>query len=232
MVIADVSEAAGQALAGEIGQAAVFVRLDVTSPDDWTAAVGLASERFGPVDVLVNNAGIGAAAEFEDETLESFRRVLDVNLIGAFNGMKAVSLGMKKLGHGSIINVSSQAGLVGWWHGHGYTASKFALRGLTKSVALDLGPYNVRVNSVHPGIIDTPMTDGQVYLTDHVPLKRAAQASEIANLSLFLASDESSFSTGSEFVADGGQTAGYPGPAFVGQRPFERVDYSGKQEAE
>lgn len=142
-----------------------------------------------------------------------------------FNGMKAVSLPMKKLGRGSIINVSSQAGLQGWWHGHGYTASKFAIRGLTKSVALDLGPYGVRVNSLHPGIIDTPMTGGRSYLTDHIALKRAADPVEIARMTLFLASDESSFSTGSEFVADGGQTAGYPMPAFVGQPPFRKIDH-------
>lgn len=226
VIIADISEAAGRALSEDLGVATAFAPLDVTRPDQWDEVLTFANARFGPVDVLVNNAGIGASAEFDEETLESFQRVLDVNLLGAFNGMKCVSPGMKKLGRGSIVNMSSQAGIVGWWRGHGYTASKFALRGLTKSVALDLGPYNVRVNSVHPGIIDTPMTGGQVFLTDHVPLRRAAQASEIANLTLFLASDESSFSTGAEFVADGGQTAGFPGPAFVGQAAFQKVDYS------
>lgn len=226
VVLGDVDVAHGQALADELGPNALFRRLDVTQPLDWTAAVEAANQRWGVVDILVNNAGIGASAEFDDESLDSFRKVIEVNLFGVFNGMRAVSSAMKRLGHGSIINMSSQAGLKGWWRGHGYTASKFAIRGLTKSAALDLGPYNVRVNSVHPGIIDTPMTGGQTFLTDQVPLKRAASPVEIARLTLFLASDDSSFSTGAEFVADGGETAGFPGPAFVGQAPFHKIDFS------
>ncbi|HCE5828586.1 TPA: SDR family oxidoreductase [Pseudomonas aeruginosa] len=225
VIVGDIDVTHGQALAAEIGDNAMFCRLDVTRPEDWSAAVEVANRRWGVVDVLVNNAGIGASAEFDDESLDSFRKVIEVNLFGVFNGMKAVSPAMKRLGHGSIINMSSQAGLNGWWHGHGYTASKFAIRGLTKSAALDLGPYNVRVNSVHPGIIDTPMTGGQTFLTEQVPLKRAASPVEIARLTLFLASDESSFSTGAEFLADGGQTAGFPGPAFVGQAPFKKIDF-------
>lgn len=226
VILGDIDTARGQALAAELGENAVFCRLDVTRPEDWSAAVDAANTRWGVVDVLVNNAGIGASAEFDDESLDSFRKVIDVNLFGVFNGMKAVSPAMKRLGRGSIINMSSQAGLKGWWRGHGYTASKFAIRGLTKSAALDLGPYNVRVNSVHPGIIDTPMTQGQTFLTDQVPLKRAASPVEIARLTLFLASDDASFSTGAEFLADGGETAGFPGPAFVGQAPFEKIDFA------
>lgn len=225
VIVGDIDVARGQALAAELGDSAFFCRLDVTRPEDWSAAVDAANRRWGVVDVLVNNAGIGAAAEFDEESLESFRKVIEVNLFGIFNGMKAVSPAMKRLGRGSIINMSSQAGLKGWWRGHGYTASKFAIRGLTKSAALDLGPYNVRVNSVHPGIIDTPMTGGQTFLTEQVPLKRAASPVEIARLTLFLASDESSFSTGAEFLADGGETAGFPGPAFVGQAPFKKIDF-------
>lgn len=231
VIVGDIDVAHGQALAAELGENALFCPLDVTKPEDWSSATQAAATRWGVVDVLVNNAGIGAAAEFDDESLESFRKVIEVNLFGVFNGMKAVSRAMKRLGHGSIINMSSQAGLKGWWHGHGYTASKFAIRGLTKSAALDLGPYNVRVNSIHPGIIDTPMTGGQTFLTDHVPLKRAADPMEIARLTLFLASDESSFCTGSEFIADGGETAGFPGPAFVGQAPFRKVDFTADGEA-
>lgn len=230
VVLGDIDTVRGTALAAELGDDALFCRLDVTRPEDWSSAVKAANDRWGVVDVLVNNAGIGASAEFDEESVESFRKVIEVNLFGVFNGMKAVSPAMKRLGHGSIINMSSQAGLKGWWRGHGYTASKFAIRGLTKSAALDLGPYNVRVNSVHPGIIDTPMTGGQTFLTDQVPLKRAASPVEIARLTLFLASDESSFSTGAEFIADGGETAGFPGPAFVGQAPFEKIDFGGHEE--
>lgn len=225
VVLADFADDAGKQLAVQLGDKALFAHLDVTDPAQWAEVVATAESTFGPVDVLINNAGIGAAAEFEDETLESFRRLIEVNVVGVFNGMKAVSLGMKKLGRGSIVNVSSIAGLKGWWHGHGYTASKFAVRGMTKSVAMDLGPYNVRVNSVHPGIIQTPMAQGATYLTDHLPLKRVGAPAEVANLILYLASDESSFSTGAEFVVDGGETAGRPSPAFAEEPSFKKVAF-------
>lgn len=211
----------GQVLAAELGDNALFCRLDVTRPEDWSAAFEAANAHWGVVDVLVNNAGIGAAADFDEESLDSFRKVIAVNLFG----VKAVSPAMKCLGHGSIINMSSQAGLKGWWRGHGYSASKLAIRGLTKSAALDLGPYNVRGNSVHSGIIDTSMTGGQTFLTDQVPLKRTASPMKIARLTLFLACDELSFSTGAGFLADGGETAGFPWPTPVGQAPFKKVDF-------
>ncbi len=227
VVLADVSDAAGRTLAESLGAKALYQHLDVSKPEEWEAVVAAANSAFGPVDVLVNNAGIGAQAEFDDETLDSFRRVLEVDLIGVFNGMKAVSLGMKKLGHGSIVNISSIAGMKGWWLSHGYTASKYAVRGLTKSVALDLGPYGIRVNSVHPGIIKTPAAAalGATFLNDHIALRRAGSPEEIAKLVLFLASDESSFSTGAEFLADGGETAGYLGPVFEGQPGFSKIEY-------
>lgn len=215
LVLGDLDVDAGRELAEELGAASRFCRLDVTDPGGWTGAVKLAEAEFGVVDVLVNNAGIGRSAEFSAETLDGFRSVIEVNLFGTFNGMTAVVPGMKRLGRGSIVNISSIAGLTGWWHGHGYTASKFAVRGLTKSTALDLGPFGIRINSVHPGMIETPMKGSLTYLSDHVALQRSASAAEIAPLVVFLASDESSYCTGGEFAADGGATAGRRGPAFA-----------------
>jgi 3alpha(or 20beta)-hydroxysteroid dehydrogenase len=225
VVIADVADEAGQTLAAELGPKSTYVHLDVTSPEQWKDAVAVADEMFGGVDILVNNAGIANGGEIDDVDLDGFRNVLEVNLLGPLNGMKAVSEQMKRQGSGSIVNVSSLSGLKGWWHMHAYTASKFALTGLTRSAALDFGPYGVRVNSVHPGVVNTPMAQGRTYLTEHIALKRAGDAFEIAYLILFLASDESSYSTGAQFVADGGELAGRPTPTSSDEPAFVKVQY-------
>jgi len=210
VLIADVTDEAGHLLAAELGEAAHFVHLDVTSTDEWTTAVAAAEAEFGGVDVLVNNAGILGQApiwEYEDSAWE---RIISINLTGQFKGIRAVVPSMRARGAGSIINVSSTAGLKGFAGTSAYNASKFGIRGLTKSVALELAPFNIRVNSVHPGNVQTAMIDGLYADYPHVPMHRAAQVEEIAAMVLFLAGDTSSFSTGAEFIADGGETAGQP----------------------
>jgi 3alpha(or 20beta)-hydroxysteroid dehydrogenase len=209
VVIGDVLDEPGHHLSEELGENARFVHLDVTSFEDWQAAVQLAISEFGGLDVLVNNAGIMVAAPIEDYPIEGWHKIIAVNLTGVFFGIKAVIPAMRKAGGGSIINVSSTAGLVGLQGVAGYSASKFGVRGLTKGVALDLGQYNIRVNSVHPGAIDTAMIEGMNLTQERVALHRIGAPQEVSNLILFLASDESSFSTGSEFVVDGGETTGF-----------------------
>ncbi|HEU5129065.1 MAG TPA: glucose 1-dehydrogenase [Glycomyces sp.] len=210
VVIADVLAAEGEALAGELGEDARFTELDVTDEDAWTAAVDGALEAFGAVDVLVNNAGIANAAPIEHFSLEKWHAVIGVNLTGTFLGCRAVVPAMKAAGRGSIVNVSSVEGLRGSVRLHGYTASKFAVRGLTKSLAVELGPSGIRVNSVHPGFIRTEMTtridsEGLV-----IPLGRSGVPEDLAGAVLFLASDASAYLTGTELVVDGGMTAGIP----------------------
>ncbi|NQX10340.1 SDR family oxidoreductase [Microbacteriaceae bacterium VKM Ac-2855] len=208
VVIGDVLEEDGRQLAEEIGASARFVPLDVRSYDQWTAAVAVALEEFGRLDVLVNNAGVVRNAPFDQHSVDDWNLVIDVNLTGSFYGMRSATEALKASGRGSIINISSDAGLQGYGGITGYNASKFGLRGLTKSAALDLGPYNVRVNTVHPGLIRTPLLQGMEFPQNHVALHRMGEMTEIAKLVVFLASDESSFSTGAEFVADGGESAG------------------------
>ena len=167
-----------------------------------------AAEKLGGCDILVNNAGIVNFGLFEDYTLDDWRKILDVNLTGVFLGIKSVVPQMKEAGSGSIINISSIEGLAGTIATHGYTASKFGVRGLTKSAALELGPSGIRVNSVHPGLIKTPMTEWVPDDIFQTALGRAADPSEVSKLVVYLASDESSYSTGAEFVVDGGVVAG------------------------
>jgi len=210
VVVADLDDAKGEALAAELGENARSVHLDVTSEDDWTTAVAATLEAFGRIDVLVNNAGIANGAPITEFDTEAWRRIIDINLTGTFLGIRAVSPIMADAGAGSIINISSVEGLRGSAGLHGYVASKFGVRGLTKSVALELGPRGVRVNSVHPGFIDTPMTAGIDAGDLLIPLGRGARPEEVSQTVVFLASDESSYSTGAEFVVDGGLVAGVP----------------------
>lgn len=211
VVITDLLEDAGQSLADELGENAIFIRQDVTSAEDWKHVVSETENKFGPVHILINNAGISINSSIETMTEEQYRRIVDINQVSVFLGMKAVIASMKKAERGSIVNISSINGLVGG--AVGYTDTKFAVRGMTKAAALEFAPYGVRVNSVHPGVIETPMvTEGDAVevikeFAKHIPLRRIAQSEEITNLVLYLASDESSYSTGSEFVADGGLTA-------------------------
>jgi 3alpha(or 20beta)-hydroxysteroid dehydrogenase len=210
--IADVQADEGRRVAADLGDRSLFSALDVTDPAQWQAAVAAANDRFGPVDVLVNNAGIVRRNPIDRHSLEDFRAVVEVNLIGTFNGIQAVIPGMKAAGGGSIVNMSSIAGIKAAPAVPGYVASKWAIRGLTKNAALDLGRYGIRVNSVHPGMHRTPMTAKSPHNTDLVALHRTGEPGELAHLVVFLASDESAFVTGSEFIHDGGETAGLAAP--------------------
>lgn len=208
VVIGDVLEAEGEAAAEALGSSAVYVHLDVTQGFHWRAAVDTAVATWGKLDVLVNNAGISIPAPIETLTPEAWDKVVAVNLTGAFFGIQASVPAMRRAGGGSIINISSIAGLTALPFNSSYVATKFGVRGLTKAAALDLGRYGIRVNSVHPGFIQTPLTAAAQPDTSVVALGRGGKPDEIAKLVCFLASDASSFSTGGEFVADGGETAG------------------------
>ncbi|HEX4441969.1 MAG TPA: SDR family oxidoreductase [Galbitalea sp.] len=210
VVVADVLSSQGNALADELGDDVRFVHLDVTEETDWAGAVGAVESEWGAVSILVNNAGIANGAALEDFTLDQWNAIIAVNLTGVFLGIRAVAPGMKKLGRGSIINISSVEGLRGEPYLHGYVASKFAVRGLTKSAAQELGPFGIRVNSVHPGFIETPMTAAFSSKQLQIPMHRGGAADEVSKMIVFLAGDDSSYSTGAEFVVDGGMTAGIP----------------------
>lgn len=210
VMIGDLLDAEGRALADELGDAAAFVHLDVTDRSQWEAAVAATIGRFGSLSVLVNNAGIADFAPIGSYTYEQWDRMIAINLTGVFNGITASVDALVASAPSSIINISSTAGLQGYSALPGYNAAKFGVRGLTKSVALDLGSRNVRCNSVHPGAVATPMTAGLDTAQKHVALKRIGQPHELAALVVFLASDESSYSTGAEFIADGGELAGLP----------------------
>ena len=204
VVIGDILDDEGKALADELGESARYVHLDVTDAEQWEAAVNVAVESFGKLTALVNNAGIVALGKIGKFDMTKWQQVIDVNLTGTFLGMQAVVEQLKAAGGGSIINVSSIEGLRGAPMVHPYVASKWAVRGLAKSAAIELGPQNIRVNSIHPGFIRTPMT--KHFPDDMVtaPLGRPGQPEEVAAFVVFLVSDESSFSTGAEFVMDGG----------------------------
>lgn len=211
VVLTDLNVEEGTALANELGENALFVEQNVTSADEWTNVVAQAEKAFGPVNVLVNNAGISVSKSLLQMTEEEYRRIVDINQVSVFLGLKTVVPSMQKAGGGSIVNISSINGIVGG--AVGYTDTKFAVRGMTKAAAIECSHYGIRVNSVHPGVIETPMvTQGDAVeaikeFAKHIPLKRMAQPEEVTNLVLFLASDESSYSTGSEFIVDGGLTA-------------------------
>ncbi len=208
VVIGDLLDDEGERLAEELGDAARYVRLDVTDYASWTAAVEAAAGEFGRLDILVNNAGIIGFGSIEEYALEAWDSVMAVDLTGVFYGIRAATPALRDGGGGSIVNISSAAGLQGYEGLSAYTAAKFGVRGLTKSAALDLARHGIRVNSVHPGDIRTPMTAGIEESPAHVAQHRLGEPSEVSSMVLFLASDESSFSTGAEFVVDGGETAG------------------------
>lgn len=211
VVFTDLNEEGGLALEKELGENVKFVKQDVSKAEDWAKVIETAESVFGPVNILVNNAGISMSKSIFEMTEAEYRKIIDINQVSVFLGIKAVIPSMQKAGGGSIVNISSMNGLVGG--AVGYTDSKFAVRGITKAVALQVAGLGIRVNSVHPGVIETPMvTQGDAVdvikeFAKQIPLQRMAQPEEVSNLVLFLASDESSYSTGSEFVIDGGLTA-------------------------
>lgn len=218
VVLGDVLDTEGRDVEADIRKAggeAIYVRLDVTREADWTAAVDTAVSRFGKLDVLVNNAGVGGPGRVEDVTLEEWNRVMDINSTGVFLGTKAAIVAMRRAGGGAIVNISSQLGLVGVDNSSPqYQASKGAVRLLTKATAIQYAKEHIRANSVHPGPIATPMTearrkDPQSYAltVSRIPLGRYGEPEEVALGVLYLASDESSFVTGAELVIDGGWTA-------------------------
>jgi 3alpha(or 20beta)-hydroxysteroid dehydrogenase len=208
VMLADVLDEEGEAAAAALGDNAAYVHLDVTDRAQWAAAVAATVARFGELNVLVNNAGIANFGPIGSYPPEEWDRVIAINLTGVYNGIHASVQALIDAAPASIINISSTAGLKGYPALVGYNAAKFGVRGLTKSVAIDLGPFNVRCNSVHPGAVATPMTAGRPMEQKHVAMRRVGEPEELSALVVFLASDESSFSTGAEFVADGGETAG------------------------
>jgi 3alpha(or 20beta)-hydroxysteroid dehydrogenase len=224
VVFGDVLDDLGEKVAADIGSdAAHYLHLDVRKEDQWAAAVAEAESRYGKLDVLVNNAGVLAfGTSTADTTLDDYMRVIEVNQIGVFLGMKAAIPAITRARGGSIVNISSSNGFVGYGGTIAYTASKFAVRGMTKNAALELGRLNIRVNSIHPGGIDTPMTraenlgemsqEDQDAIYGSIAMGRAGKPEEVANLAAFLASDESSYSTGAEFLIDGGMLAGTLNP--------------------
>jgi 3alpha(or 20beta)-hydroxysteroid dehydrogenase len=216
VVVTDLDVENGEKLVADLGQPHLFLRLDVTDEGNWSTVVANVNESLGRLDVLVNNAGVHLMKSLVDTTLDEYRFVIEVNQIGVFLGMRAVVPTMVAAGNGSIVNVSSVDGLRGTPLQVAYAASKFAVTGMTKSAAVELARTGVRVNSLHPGGMQTPMTeefakggfDLDALIAKAIPLGRVATVDEIAALSLFLASPASSYCSGSEFVADGAVTAG------------------------
>jgi 3alpha(or 20beta)-hydroxysteroid dehydrogenase len=215
VAIADVLVDEGGALAAELGEAAVFMKLDVTSETEWELAVAEVEAAFGSLDVLVNNAGVVFFRSLLETTKADYERVLGINLVGEFLGVKAVAPGMIARGKGSIVNISSVDGMKGANSLVAYASSKWGVRGLTKVAAMELGHKGVRVNSVHPGGVDTIMSNFDNSSREeinakygNVPLQRIGGPEEIAAASLFLASDDSSYMNGAELVVDGGMIVG------------------------
>ncbi|HZC73410.1 MAG TPA: glucose 1-dehydrogenase [Jatrophihabitans sp.] len=215
VVIGDVLDDVGKELADSLGAGAIYRHLDVSNEDDWTSVVDEAVETLGGVDVLVNNAGILRFAALSDMPLADYLRVVNVNQVGTFLGMRAVAKPMMAARRGSIVNISSVEGLAGMPYLTAYTSTKFAIRGMTKVAALELGPHGIRVNSVHPGMIETDMVKDAAGghdvdlspATKRIALRRMGAPEDIAQVVLFLASDRSAYVTGAELAADGGASA-------------------------
>ena len=215
VIIGDVRDEEGRDLAKHIGSNAVYMHLDVTSERDWAAVVKEATDRYGKLDILVNNAGVSARGTIEETSVDDWDRVMGINSKGVFLGTRAAIPEMRKSGGGSIINISSQLGLVGMAESSPqYQSSKGAVRIFTKSAAIQYAPEGIRVNSVHPGPIVTPMTEArrsdsvvQQVMVSRIPLGRYGESKDVAYGVLYLASDEASFVNGSELVIDGGWTA-------------------------
>jgi 3alpha(or 20beta)-hydroxysteroid dehydrogenase len=214
VAVTDVLEREGKAVAHDLGDRAIFIRLDVTSEDDWSRAVAETVAAFGGLDVLVNNAGVVHFAPMLLTSTKDFQRVVEINQTGVFLGMRTAAPAMRA--GASIVNVSSIDGLVGTPGLCAYVATKFAVRGMSKVAALELAHLGIRVNSIHPGVIDTAMIQdpalaavgGLDLFLSKIPMNRIAAPAEVANLAAYLGSTESSYSTGSEFVVDGGMLAG------------------------
>jgi len=216
VMLSDVLDDDGEIVAKELGEQAAYSHHDVTRESEWAAVVAATRSQFGRIDVLVNNAGVFRIIGMTATTLDEYMRIITINQVGTFLGMKAVAETMIDQREGSIINISSIAGLTGSAGTMAYTASKFAVRGMTKVAAVELAPFGVRVNSVHPGLIDTVMLRDAFALESQenvdavqaaVPNGRLATALDVARMVLYLASDDSAYSTGAEFVVDGGMTA-------------------------
>jgi 3alpha(or 20beta)-hydroxysteroid dehydrogenase len=209
VVLTDLLVEQGEALAAELGAAAKFIRQDVSSPADWDRVIAETEAAFGPVNVLVNNAAITFLKPFEETTFEEYQKVILINQTSVFLGMKAVAPSMRRAGSGSIVNISSIVAGKGIVGNMAYTAAKAAIVGMGKVAALELVGDNIRVNTILPGMIRTPMVEEVpaerlAEFNEGIPMKRMATTAEVSNLALYLASDESSYSTGSDFVVDGG----------------------------
>lgn len=208
VIAADVDIESAKQLADTLGPKVMAANLDVRSPKSWNDVVAKATERFGTVDILVNNAGIADPGLLEEWDSDRLQNTLNVNLFGVFQGIQAVTPGMRKAHRGSIVNIGSVGAFLGVPRMSGYVASKWAVRGLTKNAALELGAYGIRVNAVHPGQTRTPMTEGVSFDTSNIAMGRVGQPEDIARAVLFLASDDAEFITGSDLLVDGGQFAG------------------------
>lgn len=215
VILTDLNDSAGEALADSLGDSALYIHHDVADAAGWRDVVARGEAAFGTVTILVNNAGVlGKIGGTLDFAQSDFEAVCNVNQLGVYLGMQAVIPSMQKAGGGSIVNISSIAGIVAIYGAPNlaYVASKFAVRGMTKQVAVEFGRQNIRCNSIHPGYIKTPMMaaatdEGGGEATKMIPLGRLAEVEEVSNLAIFLASDESSFITGAEHIIDGGMTA-------------------------